>query len=196
MSAKLDEQPQAAEAEPEGDEDAEPVESIEPDDDDAAEQEDEGGGAAESEPQEALAPSVEAMMRSLESEHTRHEKALRKIMGEGFDGYTDCPVCMSMGYVFGSPLNDDEGTEVCTACKGFGEVRTASLVPQHATRQCMACLGNGYVTKQAPAPLPSAPVGAPLAVAPDTAAVSPEVEHLRGLGYTVVPPYVPPTTSF
>lgn len=183
-----------AESDPEDGTDDDAVEPGEPepsDEEGEAEEQDEQPEPA-SEPVEP--PSSETVMRALEKEHGRHEKALRRIMGEGFDGYDDCPVCMSMGYVFGSPLAADETVEACPTCKGFGLLRTPSLVEQHTAKQCMNCLGNGYVTKT-PAPVEGIPTSPAVAGAvPLAPAADPEIERLRAQGYTVLPPYVTPTS--
>lgn len=195
MSTKLEDRPARAESDPDGDEDEEGVEPSPPDDDDDDEVAEDDEQTPEPPEAAALQQSSETMIRHLEREHGRHERALRKIMGEAFEGYTDCPICSSMGYVFQSPLSEDTSVELCPACRGFGMRRTPSLVPEHTARQCMTCLGNGYIDR------PQEPVAPVVSITPTptnaaAAAVPAElVDQLKAAGYTVLPPFVPPTTS-
>jgi DnaJ-class molecular chaperone len=193
MASKLEDQILAAEAEDvtgDGGDEDEVGAVLADDSEDVADE----GEQAEAEPEpEDTEPSQLAIIGKLEAEHTRHRKALEKIMGDGFAAYDDCPVCSSMGYVPGSPLKQDSKVRTCEHCAGFGQVLTGAIPPGEAIRQCPDCLGNGHV----PAGQPEAPAftftptpnGASLSVAPPT---DPEVARLQSLGYTVLPPL--PTT--
>lgn len=194
MATKLEDQIAEAEAadETEGDDDGDEVGVVLSDD---LEDEADEGEQVETEPEpEDTEPSQVALIAKLEKEHARHRRELEKIMGDGFSGYDDCPVCNSMGYIPGSPLKQDSKVRTCEHCAGFGQVLTGAIPPGEAVRQCPDCLGNGHV--------PAAPVGAPAIDFAATAApsvnaaqppVPPEVKALQDAGYMVIPPL--PTAS-
>lgn len=189
MATKLEQQIAEAEAPDDGDGDeGGDLTDAEPDTD--AEAEADEGEQAEAEPEPAeLEQSQLAIIKELEGEHKRHRKALERIMGDGFSGYDDCPVCLSMGYVPGSPLRQDSKVKTCEHCAGFGQVLTGAIPPGEAVRQCPDCLGNGHVPTTTPdAPAFNFAVAAPTTTPTNGATIDPEVERLKQLGYTVLPP--------
>ena len=159
-----------------------------PADEEEAEDEDETA-AEEGETAPDTSPSQQAIIRQLEGEHTRHRKALTKVLGEGFAQYEECPTCFAMGYVASSPLRQDTKVRKCDHCDGYGQVLTGALPPGEAIRQCPDCLGNGHV----PASEVTAPVfqfsATGVTTSPSNApTVPPEVARLREMGYVVVEP--------
>lgn len=194
MATKLEQQIAEAEAPDDGDGDGDgDATAAEPDTD--AEAEADEGEQAEAEPETAeLEQSQLAIIKQLEGEHKRHRNALERIMGDGFSGYDDCPVCLSMGYVPGSPLRQDSKVKTCEHCAGFGQVLTGAIPPGEAVRQCPDCLGNGHVpTGQAEAPAFNFQVTPTNGAAVTPPPLEPEAERLKQLGYTVLPPL--PTAS-
>lgn len=137
--------------------------------------------------------SIEAQRQGLEREATRHHKALAKLMPGFEDSFSECPACMTFGYVPNPPLLVDETREACPACNGHGGVISGSRVEGHEVEQCSACMGNGWRTKAAPPLTPVAPpsYGPPM---PGNGAPAddPRVAALRAEGYIVTPTAPPP----
>lgn len=176
------------EPEPDDDETTDDDETGEPDDDD------EEGHEAEQEEAQAVVESddpgmsMEAQRSGLEREATRHYKALEKLM-PGFEhDFSECPTCMSFGYVPDPPPKVSEVHERCPACNGRGGVITPSLVEGHQIEQCMRCRGNGWIDKVPVAPAPTVYVDTTNGTTATLPAVEdPMVAALRAKGYIVTP---------
>jgi hypothetical protein len=144
----------------------------EPDDGDALDIEAE----AEREPAPAspTAKQLEAMGKAIDKASTVHETALRRILGDQFEEWMPCPLCMTDGHFAPIPreqrdpdqiaavhaaLGEDGYSELsaatwlvkCETCNGKGQVRTPSDNPDHAVVNCRDCASRGYNE----APLPS-----------------------------------------
>lgn len=193
MATKLEHQIAEAEAEDLGDEE-EAGDALAPDEAEiaAGEEDDEAtdAGAAEEPEQEA---SSHAIVKQLEGEHTRHHKALVRILGDGFAGYADCPLCFAMGYVPGPELSQNPRLQTCPSCSGRGAELTGSLNPEFMVQPCHECAGNGYITRPAAfEPTPVVTGGVYLSGSSNNTNSPQTVEELRAAGYTIVPPYVAP----
>lgn len=115
----------------------------------------------EFEPEAKAKPSMEAALKAFEKENTRHEVALRKIMGDDFESFVLCAGCEGIGYraIEAMPFAPD--LERCARCKGHGSELTGSIAPGKEVRECIDCQGQGFrVIVQQPefSPVPSAPV--------------------------------------
>lgn len=164
----------------------------EPHPDDEAEPEDEAEAVAE-------LPAIDT--RALERALKAHEKAMAKVLGEGFGDLVPCAACEGVGY---TPPNmtpqpelcHDPMTETCNACNGYGQVLTGALADAQPLRPCTSCQGGGYTTKALTATL-SAPAidftanGATGGDAASTTVVidPAEIERLRAAGFTIIEPY-------
>jgi hypothetical protein len=177
------------------------AESEEPDDDDEGTDEPDDEELDDAEEPEARGPS-DADLKRFESENTRHEKALAKIVGDDFEHFEACGVCAGVGFVPAAtnvdvPFERDPQTEPCSTCNGYGTTLTGAREPGMVTRACSKCQGAGWTTVQEypdaqPAayfPAPSEP--APELEAPNGPPVDPAVAALRARGYIVMDPIVP-----
>lgn len=141
------------EAEPEAEPDVEPDEA-EPDE------------AAEPAEPEARAPTA-AELKRFETENTRHEKALAKIVGRDWEGFAPCAECGGVGFVPTATLAVPELVAMadaveCPDCKGYGRLRTPSRVPGQEFQVCVGCAGNGW-KREAPQAAPSPELVGPVA---------------------------------
>lgn len=143
---------------------------LEPDEDEAEEAEHE-----ETQPEHE--PITEAAIKKIgqliEREDDRHEKALRKILGELWEGRETCPLCMQEGFVipvqpgqfdpqqrvavlnamgdYGDPqLKKHPYLSRCPECDGWGKLDTGSRNEGFEREQCVRCSGNGYVDSRTP----------------------------------------------
>jgi len=112
-------------------------------------------GEPEPEPepeQVAAAPPFDP--KELERELARHEKAMAKVLGDGFADMQPCETCGSAGYVpagFTAPpevLADPEAV-ACPACNGYGLRLTHSLREGNETITCEPCQGKGWQDRRA-----------------------------------------------
>jgi hypothetical protein len=175
---------QAAEAEPD-DEPDEPA----PDDEEEAE--------AEADEESAAGPT-EADMKRFESENTRHERALEKIVGDDWSSFEPCGVCGGVGHVPSGlnqslPFASDPSTEVCEVCNGYGTTLTGAREPGMVTRACSRCQGAGWTTKaeqpgvQPVVELVASSAPAEVVTPVETAPADPRVAELQAAGYIVFP---------
>jgi Zn-finger nucleic acid-binding protein len=119
-----------------------------PDDDDDDETDDE---ELDDDPDEA--PEVESVApfdpKALERELARHERAMAKVLGDGFGAMESCGACGSMGFVpldfVPAPeLRTDPNCVLCGDCAGLGSRLTGSLAPGYEVIACTACQGAGW----------------------------------------------------
>lgn len=157
--------------------DAEPDEGDEPDED------------PEPEPTKPGEPpsdvSMETALKAMESEAKRHERAVAKIMGDGWEDVYPCPCCqLGPGFVFpyvttsiddqerkatveryfgadDPPLRDAPFAETCDVCDGYGQLKMGAKNAHNAILPCRACEGKGWREKQPPPYVPPAPPGDP-----------------------------------
>lgn len=140
--------------------------------DDPDELDDEQEEHDEAEPVAAPAPVVdeaamEAVGKKLDSESTRHAKAVEKIMGPDFGDVHPCPMCWLPGYVplptpgdalerrradvmeyfdaAGRPLKARAGAVACPDCDGWGVLSTPSHVQGQGELPCARCSAQGWV---------------------------------------------------
>jgi hypothetical protein len=97
-------------------------------------------------------------IKAFRAEHARHEKALRKMMGDDFDLLVECDVCGSMGYKPPDQLRTNEKYIRCETCDGAANVLTGSRDPNWYTQPCPGCGGRGFLEK-----MPAQPAGQPQA---------------------------------
>jgi hypothetical protein len=158
-AAKRDEAAAESEPEPELEPELEP----EPDEDP-----DELEPEPEPEPEPVTEARIREIQRKTNAEDERHEKRLREIMGDLFEGYEPCPLCLSSGFLMPFPpgafdpeqaraveLAMGAGESVprkkhptkvrCEACDGWGELDTDSRRPEYARDACLVCNGFGTV---------------------------------------------------
>lgn len=157
---------------------------------------------------EALAPvddkpSDLAIVRALDREDTRHEKAVAKALGIEPGAMHRCPHCEGVGFT-PQPLEaepqlvQDPFTETCDRCKGNGSTLSGATRLGMYEIPCNGCSGSGYVQR---AEQPT--VGATgtngetrVTIAPpppqvaqgDAAAIA----DLKARGYTILDPIVVP----
>jgi hypothetical protein len=160
-AAKRDEA--AAETEPELEPETEP--ELEPDDDD-----DELEAETAPEPEPVTEARIREIQKKANAEDERHEKRLRAIMGDLFDGYEACPLCLSSGFLMPFPpgtfdaeqkaavdaaMGESGPSETavhqtkqrCAACDGWGKLYTGSRNDAYAYDSCLVCNGSGTVDK-------------------------------------------------
>jgi len=87
--------------------------------------------------------------KALERELSRHEKAMQKVLGDGWAGMEPCGGCGSAGYVpagyVSAPeLQPDPNCVVCDDCKGIGSRSTGSFAPGSEIIPCSVCNGAGW----------------------------------------------------
>lgn len=97
-----------------------------------------------------------AQEKAIEKEMTRHEKAMARILGDGFADMAPCQTCYSMGFVPSEAPVFDPDFEKCDVCKGFGFRLMPTNAEGKGAMPCAACQGNGYRAKAMPAPPPTA----------------------------------------
>lgn len=139
--------------------------------------------------------------KALEGVLGRHEKALRKVLGEGFEDMQPCQTCEGFGFVPQGfePVPELKASpmyERCGDCNGYGQVLTGAMPDASPLAPCTSCAGGGYITKPADAPPPAYAQAAPgngadhAALAPVAQQVDPTaIEALRRAGFTVIEPY-------
>lgn len=138
----------------------------------------------EPEPEPDSAAKVDDVGKQFEREHERHEKALRKIMGDDFDILVRCELCWTDGYrmpaevgalsfeqanavraaigdQLAPELRQNAETVKCERCGGWGDLLSGALVERARTMQCPDCGGQGYRHK-APEPPPLTPMPPPV----------------------------------
>lgn len=133
--------------------------------------------AADDEPEAAAEPAppplsekeLEAALKKLDSEATRHANRVSEIMGADAQTLIPCVLCETNipGFCFPGGVDDekraavmaaigmgeaaelveDPETQMCEYCDGNGETITGSKVPNQATRPCPKCLANGWLSK-------------------------------------------------
>lgn len=181
---------EAERVEAEQEPDTEPVEPQEP-----AEQ------APEPEPDDASDVTGSVDTKALERALSRHERDMRKVLGDGFDDMKACDTCQGFGFVPQEyeaplPLVRDEQYAMCERCNGYGQVLTGAGPDANPLTTCTSCQGGGYITR--PVEIPTASYAQPVAgngtayapPQPAAAPVDPEsVEALRRAGFTVIEPY-------
>lgn len=138
---------------------------LEPNEDEAEEAEAE---EAPAEPEPITEADLKRISGQIEKEDDRHEKALRKILGDLWEGRETCPLCMQEGFVVpaepgqfdpmqraavlaamgdnGEPsLKKHPYLARCPECDGWGKLDTGSRNQGFEREQCVRCSGNGYV---------------------------------------------------
>lgn len=129
--------------------------------------------------------SMETALKAMESEAKRHEKAVAKIMGDGWEDVYPCPCCqLGPGFVFpfvttspddqerkatveryfgadDPPLRDAPYAETCATCAGYGQLKMGALNAHNSVLPCRDCDGRGWKEK-----LTSVAALPPLAAAP------------------------------
>lgn len=154
-----------AETEPEGEPDEEAAEEL-------AEIEREQEQETAPEPEQSSLAQIEAQNKAEKSEHTRHENALKKIVGDHWAMFTECPLCQIDGYALpyepgelgpeqrqailaimgegpGQGLKPHPDLEMCAYCDGWGRLLTGSKNEGALTEICPKCSNQGYVMKNA-----------------------------------------------
>jgi hypothetical protein len=171
------------------------AEAENPEEEEGAEEE-EALPETQSEPEPGPVGPTEDQMRALDREDKRHEKALAQLMGADFSYFARCGSCDGLGYFMPPPpaelkFKPHPDTWKCETCDGMGDVLSGA-VGRNQTLQCPDCGGQGYKSRRATEPLP---VPSPVPASPPVAngADDPRVAQLRAEGFTVVPPYTPPT---
>lgn len=157
-----------------------------------AEREREAEAEREREAEQSSLKVIEEQRKAEKSESTRHANVLKKITGEHWAMFAECPLCQLDGYAMpyepgeigpeqraailavmgeapGQGLKDHPSEIRCEVCDGFGEMVNGSRRAEQATSACQTCMGTGHVAK----PVPVAANGFQAAPAP-------------------LPPYVPP----
>lgn len=130
---------EAQAAEVESDADLEAGEAEEPGEPEPGEPE------PEPEPEEAQPFNPQALERAL----TRHERAMAKVLGDGWSDMSPCPTCSGAGFMptgFTPPpdVQTDPDAVVCDACNGYGRRLTGSLAEGSETIPCTPCGGAGW----------------------------------------------------
>jgi hypothetical protein len=147
----------------------------EPEPEDAPEDDDEDDAAPTTEPEPE--PVTEAQLRAIgakiQAEDERHEKRLRAILGDLWEGREPCPLCLQEGFIIPAApgefdpaqaeavrvaigegglgrYNPDPLNERCANCNGWGELRSGAQREATQLVVCNACSGNGYVAKTPP----------------------------------------------
>jgi hypothetical protein len=172
-------------------EDVEPVEPIHGDDDEAQEAEEGEQSPAQAAAQEGSA----AVAKKLDSENSRHIKAVSKILDMDMEDKL-CPTCAGFGFA-DAPADDgpeiapDETKSECPVCHGYGQLRTPSRNPDHVFAVCTQCSGQGWVTKTVDAPPAYAPVTQ--LPTPQTAQMGQLLPDGRFLPYGATEPIAIPT---
>lgn len=220
MSETEQEIPEGEDAEPET-EPAEPAEpaddELEAEEEDDAEPEPEPEPEA---PSGFSEKAMERAVKKLEAEASRHANRVSEIMGEDANDLTPCPLCApnipgfrwpfppaadvvaAVKDAIGEPASPtyakDSYSRECDLCHGLGSVATGSKVAGQGVVGCLKCKGKGWVAVGPERESGAVTVtnGAPLpvdygATVPD-AALPPEAEALKALGYIVVPPIQAP----
>jgi len=100
------------------------------------------------------------LAKAIEREQTRHEKALRNIVGDPFELYTACDQCGTIGFLLPEfqpmpPLLEARDKAACDGCNGHGIQISHSLNENHLLEPCLKCNGNGWVTVAIPEPAPA-----------------------------------------
>jgi hypothetical protein len=128
--------------------------------------------ADEPEPQPAPMGEKElaALGKKIDAENERHEKRLRELYGDHFEGMRDCPLCMAEGFLLPIPLEARDPAQVeavhaalgerdapelrkaewlmiCKECDGWGKVQTPAKNDENAVVNCRACSSRGYLEK-------------------------------------------------
>jgi len=131
------------EQETEPDEEPETEPDEEPDAEEAEEEEQPESSAAAV----AAAPFDE---RKLERELRRHEKAMRELLGDGWQDMQPCPECATAGFVpsgWKPMLPVPEAIE-CPGCNGYGLRITHSRREGNETEMCFDCQGRGWTDRR------------------------------------------------
>ena len=167
----------AGEHEPDEEPVAEPTEELEDESTEELEDETTEEPAEPTEP-EARGPTA-AELKRFETENTRHEKALAKIIGRDWEGFAACAECGGVGFVPAATLEAPEllampGVVECPGCKGYGRLVTPSRVPGQEFQTCVQCAGNGWKHEE-PAQVAAPAYAPPL---PGNGAPSPYPGHI------------------
>jgi hypothetical protein len=182
------------------------AEAEEPDEPDEPDPDDEPDSEPEASPQVASGPT-EADLKRFESENTRHEKALGKIIGDDWSSFEPCGVCGGVGHLPGAlnasvPFSRDPQTEPCSVCDGYGTTLTGAREPGMVTRACSLCQGAGWTTVseqpdvQPVVTLVDASAPAEVVTPAENGPADPRVAELQAAGYIVFPaPAGPAATS-
>lgn len=151
-------------------------------DHDEPDEPDETEPAVDPEPTPAPEPltqkQLEAIGRKIDAAAATHENALRRILGDDFNEWLPCPLCMTDGHFAPMPAEQRDPAQVqavlaalgqdgyselreatwlvrCDTCDGQGRVRTPSHSPENAVVNCRDCASRGYNEK------PPTPVAVP-----------------------------------
>jgi hypothetical protein len=123
------------------------------------------------EPEPITEAQIKKIGTAIEREDDRHEKALRKILGDLWEGRETCPLCMQEGFVipaqpgqfdpeqrvavlsamgdYGEPkLKPHPFLVRCTTCDGRGKLDTGSQNPGYEAESCDTCGGTGRYDKR------------------------------------------------
>ena len=124
-----------------------------------AESEPEPGEPEPGDPEPEATPELAAEAppfdpKALERELAHHEKAMRKVLGEGFADMVVCETCGSAGYVPGDfePQPEpkyDPNAVACPECNGWGLRLTHSLREGNVEITCDPCGGKGWQDRRA-----------------------------------------------
>lgn len=146
---------------------------------DGDDQDDDETTEPEPEPEPEAPPlsekELEAALKKLDSEATRHANRVSEIMGADAQTLEPCVLCEPNipGFRIPVPVDDekraavlavlgmgdepefvtDPGTQTCSYCDGNGATITGSKVQNQVTRVCPQCQGNGWMTDEAKAAL-------------------------------------------
>lgn len=148
----------------------------EPDEDEQGEDE-EGTSEPEQAPDAAVTDvtpeRIAKIQKQIQGEDSRHEKRLREILGDLWEGREPCPLCLQEGFVIQAPpdsfdpmqrimvlaamgddgaphLKEHPGLQRCEYCDGWGELTTGSKREGCKTEICPKCSAQGYVAKDQP----------------------------------------------
>lgn len=145
------------------------------------------------EPQDRAPTAAE--LKRFETENTRHEKALAKIIGRDWEHFEACSSCGGVGFAPSgasaeAELVEASGVVECGACNGWGRLVYPTRVEGQRLQVCIACAGNGWTRE----PEPAAPVAAEPVAGLEHAPAAPAVPNgpVAPPGYILVPVTPPP----
>lgn len=138
----------------------------------------------ETEPEPEPEPEPPAVdVKALEKVVAGHERAMRKVLGDGMDDMKVCPTCDGFAFVSLDhepelPILHSPDTERCPGCNGYGQRFSGAVEPGQVLIPCTQCSSGGYITK-------------PIQMAPPTSVAGYDVPQ-AGVSPTPVPAGVDP----
>jgi len=153
---------EAAEAEAESPDD---TPGLEPSEEEEAAEEEE---TPTPEPEPVTEARIKKISAAISKEDDRHEAAMRRILGDLWEGREVCPLCMQEGFVIpAQPGEFDQEQRYavlaamgdlsqpklkahpyfkrCPDCDGWGKLETFSRKEEYATENCDTCQGFGRI---------------------------------------------------